>query len=295
MTMSLLIGAVLTFVWAAAFILSGKQNRHYAAAPTGQPSLDTRNNRNLLIKPFYLILDKSGIWDRTQTLLTGLHGKLLILGGSGWTIESTRLSLAFSVGTGYLALAASCWLSLLSGESTLLLIGILLGIGIPAAKWRDTRSKVERRKQEILLMLPEVISKLMLLLGAGETVQRALHRCALRRDDKQSSILLEELRRANEGVRNGESFAAAMESFSRRCAVQEVSLFTTTLLLNYRRGGDKLALSLQELSYSLWDKRKAVARSLGEEASSKLVFPLVGIFLILMILVASPAVMLMGG
>ncbi|GGD76713.1 type II secretion system F family protein [Paenibacillus nasutitermitis] len=293
--MILLIGAALTMVWAAAFILSGKQNKHYAAALTGQTSLDTPNNRNLLIKPFYLLLDKSGVWDRTQTQLTGLHGKLLILGGTGWTIESTRLSLAFSVGTGYLALTASCWLCLLSGENALLLIGALLGVGIPAAKWRDARSKVERRKREILLMLPEVISKLMLLLGAGETVQRALQRCARRGDDKQAGTLIEELRRANEGIRNGESFASAMEAFSRRCAVQEVSLFTTTLLLNYRRGGDRLALSLQELSYTLWDKRKAVARSLGEEASSKLVFPLVGIFLILMILVASPAVMLMGG
>ena len=137
----------------------------------------------------------------------------------------------------------------------------------------------------------------MLLLGAGETVQRALIRCTDRREDKdkRDNTLLIELRRANEEVRNGQSFSAAMEAFSRRCAVQEVSLFTTTILLNYRRGGDRLVLSLKELSYSLWEKRKAVARSRGEEASSKLVFPLVGIFLILMALVASPAILMMGG
>ncbi|MBW7453900.1 type II secretion system F family protein [Paenibacillus sepulcri] len=293
--MSLLLGAALTFVWAWAFIMAGKKDKHYAASLTGQSLLDTQNNRKIVIKPFYFLLDRSGVWDRIQTLLAGLHGKLLILGGTSWTIESTRQFVAFSVGIGYLAIVASCWLSWLSGENTLLLVGGLLGLGIPAARWRDAGKKVERRKQEILLMLPEVLSKLMLLLGAGETVQRALLRCTLRKDGKQSSVLLEELRRANEGIRNGESFAAAMEAFSRRCAVQEVSLFTTTLLLNYRRGGDKLSLSLKELSYTLWDKRKAVARSMGEEASSKLVFPLVGIFLILMVLVASPAIMLMGG
>jgi tight adherence protein C len=166
---------------------------------------------------------------------------------------------------------------------------------LPAAKWRDTAGKVERRKQDILLSLPDVLSKLMLLLGAGETVQRALIRCADRKDPSQSGPLMGELRRANEAIRNGESFASAMEAFSRRCAVQEVSLFTTTLLLNYRRGGERLVLSLKELSYSLWEKRKSVARSRGEEASSKLVFPLVGVFLILMILVASPAILLMRG
>jgi tight adherence protein C len=179
----------------------------------------------------------------------------------------------------------------------LLYLGLLLGAAIPTAKWRDTVSKFEQRKQNILLDIPEVMSKLMLLLGAGETVQRALIRCTDRREDKEKrdNALLIELRRANEEVRNGQSFSAAMEAFSRRCAVQEVSLFTTTILLNYRRGGDRLVLSLKELSYSLWEKRKAVARSRGEEASSKLVFPLVGIFLILMALVASPAILMMGG
>jgi len=63
------------------------------------------------------------------------------------------------------------------------------------------------------------------------------------------------------------------------------------MLLNYRRGGDKLVLSLKELTYTLWEKRKAIARTRGEEASSKLIFPVVGIFVVLMILVASPAML----
>jgi tight adherence protein C len=85
-----------------------------------------------------------------------------------------------------------------------------------------------------------------------------------------------------------------MERFNRSCAVQEVSIFTTVLLLNYRRGGEHFVLALRELSYTLWEKRKAIARTRGEEASSKLVFPLVGILLVLMILVAAPAVLLMS-
>ncbi|WP_308635962.1 type II secretion system F family protein [Paenibacillus silvisoli] len=210
-------------------------------------------------------------------------------------MEDTAGFVASALGTGYLAVCAGAWLSVLSGEQALLYLGLLLGIILPAAKWRDTAAKVERRKQDILLLLPEVISKLMLLLGAGETLQRALIRASERKDEKAGSPLIVELRKANEAVRNGESFAAAMEMLSRRCAVQEVSLFTTTLLLNYRRGGDRLSLSLKELTYSLWEKRKAVARARGEEASSKLVFPLVGLFIVLMALVASPAILMMGG
>jgi tight adherence protein C len=226
--------------------------------------------------------------------MTGLHGKLFILTGGAWTVEATRQYAAFVIGCGYSAALAGAWLAVLSGERLLLAIGALLAAVIPAAKWRDAGSRVHRRKQDIVLALPELLDKLMLLIGAGETVQRALARCAERRSAAEDP-LLRELRRAVEEVRNGDSFAAAMEAFSRRCAVQEVSVFTTTLLLNYRRGGDRLALSLKELSYTLWEKRKVVARTRGEEASSKLVFPLVMVFLILMVLVASPAVLMLGG
>jgi tight adherence protein C len=92
---------------------------------------------------------------------------------------------------------------------------------------------------------------------------------------------------------NGESFAGAIEAFSKRCAVQEVSMFATVMLLHYRKGGEQFSLALRELSFSLWEKRKATARMRGEEASSKLLFPMVGIFFLLLIAVGAPAVLLM--
>nr|WP_249866162.1 type II secretion system F family protein [Paenibacillus konkukensis] len=95
-------------------------------------------------------------------------------------------------------------------------------------------------------------------------------------------------------IRMNGSFAKAMEDFNKRCGVQEVSLFTTTLLLNYKRGGDELVMSLKELSVTLWDKRKSLAKTLGEEASSKMVFPMVLIFMVVMIIVAAPAILTMG-
>ncbi|WP_219838695.1 type II secretion system F family protein [Paenibacillus sp. R14(2021)] len=284
MIAALAAGVLLTLIWGYAWIISGRANHGRRAA-----------KERWLAEPFLELLQRSGLLDRAQSITAGLHGKLLILNGETWTAGATHRFIAGAVGAGYAAMCAGAWLAVLSGEQTMLCIGLLLGLVIPAAKWKDTAGKVERRKQDILLLLPEVLNKLMLLLGAGETLQRALVRCAERKDGKGQEPLLLELRKVNESIRNGESFAAAMEKFNRRCGVQEVSVFTTTLLLNYRRGGDRLVLSLKELSYSLWEKRKAVARSRGEEASSKLVFPLVGIFFVLMILVASPAILMMRG
>lgn len=246
----------------------------------------------LFIAPFARVLEKSGMYEQLQLPLSSYHVKLVILRGTDWQIGQTKLLLAASVGYGYAALTGCTALAYLAHEPALLGMGILLGVLLPIRPFIEAGRLVERRKQTIILELPEILSKLMLLVGAGETVLQALARCLEGKDAGQP--LYKEWARVVEALRNGESFGTAAERFNRSCAVQEVSIFTTVLLLNYRRGGEHFVLALRELSYTLWDKRKAVARSRGEEASSKLVFPLVGILLVLMVFVAAPAMLLMS-
>jgi tight adherence protein C len=64
--------------------------------------------------------------------------------------------------------------------------------------------------------------------------------------------------------------------------------------LNYRRGGVEFVYALRELSRIIWDKRLALTKTLGEEASAKLVFPMVFIFFIVMVIVAAPAILIMN-
>ncbi|MGV2805241.1 type II secretion protein F, partial [Clostridium perfringens] len=73
-----------------------------------------------------------------------------------------------------------------------------------------------------------------------------------------------------------------------------VSIFTTTVRLNFRRGGNAFVLALRDLSRVLWEKRKAIARTRGEQASSKLVLPMVVIFMIVIVLLGAPAFMMMN-
>lgn len=53
-------------------------------------------------------------------------------------------------------------------------------------------------------------------------------------------------------------------------------------------------LALMDLSRSLWERRKAICKTLGEQASSKLVFPMVLLFMVVVILVGAPAFMMMN-
>lgn len=247
----------------------------------------------LLSEPFVGAMEKYRVFDRFQLQIGSYHTKLIVLNGNAWSLDQTKSMVAEAAAYGYTALSVSSLLGALANEPLLPVIGGIMGILLAVKPIMEASRKVERRKQDILLELPETISKLLLLVSAGETVLQAMARC-LEGKDANSHPLYKEWRKVVRSLETGDSFSTALERFNRSCAVQEVSVFTTVLLLNYRRGGEHFTLALRELSYTLWEKRKAVARSRGEEASSKLVFPLVGILLALMVLVAAPAVLLMG-
>ncbi|WP_236570479.1 type II secretion system F family protein [Paenibacillus sp. An7] len=193
------------------------------------------------------------------------------------------------------------WLALMGGAvMTLWLhglmgiaIGCMLAIIIPFAQLKDLHEKVKLREQDILMELPEFLNKVVLLVGAGETVQKAIIHCTERKQSSDHPLYIE-LRQMIAEWNSGFSFQQAFEQFSKRCGVQEVSIFTTTVLLNFRRGGNDFVLSLRELSRVLWEKRKSLSRTKGEQASSKLVFPMVVIFLVIVIMVGAPSFMTMN-
>ncbi|RJE91272.1 type II secretion system protein [Paenibacillus sp. 1011MAR3C5] len=247
----------------------------------------------LIQEPFLRAWEKACEWDAFQHMLNSYHGKLMILNGASWTIERTKAEAASSVGTGYAALVGSCWLSWMIGENFILFAGVLAFVALAFRQFAEAGKKLERRKKAIITGLPDRMSKLMLLVSAGETVQRAFVRC-MEGIDNLNHPLDKEWGAAVAAMNNGQSFSVVLERFNRSCAVQEASLFTTVMLLNYRKGGEHFVLAVRELSYSLWEKRKGLARISGEEASSKLVFPLVGVMFIMMIIVAAPALLVMS-
>lgn len=194
------------------------------------------------------------------------------------------------------------WLALIGGSVMTLgldgqlmgvAIGFMLAIIIPFAQLKDLHEKVKLREQDILMELPEFLNKVVLLVGAGETVQKAIIHCTERKQSSDHPLYIE-LRQMIAEWNSGFSFQQAFEQFSKRCGVQEVSIFTTTVLLNFRRGGNDFVLSLRELSRVLWEKRKSLSRTKGEQASSKLVFPMVIIFLVIVIMVGAPSFMTMN-
>ncbi|MBJ6361425.1 type II secretion system F family protein [Paenibacillus sp. GCM10012307] len=289
--MSAIVALLLLLLWTFETCYSLLRGSVY---PEQISSLKEREWMRLLTAPFMRQQERWQLWSRAPGLLHPLHAKLVILNGSRYSIQSTKQFIGNVAAGSYAGLFGSTLISWAAGEPAVFYIGIICVVVWPISRFREVGARIERRKQDILLALPEVLGKLMLLIGAGETLGKAIYRCQDHRQERKHHPLYKELSRMCHELDNGVPFHMALESFSRRCAVQEVAMFTTSLLLNYKRGGEKFRLSLQQLSYTLWDKRKAITRIKGEEASSKLVFPLAVIFLVLMVLVGSPAILMMN-
>ncbi|KIL35886.1 hypothetical protein SD71_10885 [Cohnella kolymensis] len=254
--------------------------------------LGSSGRLNLITGPFYIVLEYRHLFDRLQPILYRTQLSLAVLGGGVCLREGLMAWTAESLGAAYMALMICGLLGLMAGNAALFLMGLIIAICIPVLRAKDLRSKVENRRQEILMELPELLNRLLLLVNAGENVMRALTRCAQQKSGS-GHTLYTELQAAIECMKRGESMSLALEEMGRRCAVPEVKLFATTLLINARRGGETFVPALRELTTQMWDKRKAAARTLGEQASSRLAFPLAVIFLLIMVLVGAPTILMM--
>lgn len=244
-------------------------------------------------EPFLWLIDSWKLGSHIPSVMFRIQRSLQRTYGNRYSAERTLLFMGEMITYSWLFLTAGCAYTLFSGEKAGIVLGGMLAVILPFALVSDLHKKVRLREQNIMLELPELLNSIVLLVGAGETVQRAIIRCVESRKGDMAHPLYKELHKMTAEWDSGYSFQQAFENFSKRCAVQEVSLFTTTVLLNYRRGGADFVLSLRDLSRILWEKRKSVSRTRGEQASSKLVFPMVVIFLIVIVLVGAPALMML--
>lgn len=160
----------------------------------------------------------------------------------------------------------------------------------------DTRLKnrVKLRRLEIQLEFPNFINKLTLLLNAGMTMSKAWEKISSDRTGSRSTFY-KEVDKTVSDLKAGKNEAEAYSQFAKRVKVPEISRLMSTILQNTKRGGTDLVLSMRLQSNECWEMRKNAVRRLGEEASTKLLFPMMIMFFAILIIVVTPAILSMQG
>jgi len=169
-----------------------------------------------------------------------------------------------------------------------LLFCAALPIGIAVFSDKDLFGKVKKRRLAIQLDFPDFINKLTLLVNAGMTVSKAWEKIA---SDSGRSALYLEVGAAVADIRSGIPEHKAYEEFAKRCRVPVITRFVSVILQNIKKGNAELVPILRVFSNECWELRKNTAKRLGEEASTKLLLPMMLMFTAILLIAGMPAVL----
>lgn len=154
---------------------------------------------------------------------------------------------------------------------------------------KELFDRIKARRASIRMDFPDFAGKLVLLINAGLTVTRAWDRIA--GDTSRDSPLYRELRLAMQEIKAGKPEHSAYEEFAKRCRTPEITRFISVILQNLRKGNSELVPVLRVFAMECWEMRKNTARRIGEEASTKMLLPLMLMFLAILLIVGTPAVL----
>jgi tight adherence protein C len=153
-----------------------------------------------------------------------------------------------------------------------------------------TETKIMKRSEELLLDFSNVVSKLALLTNAGMILREAWEEVAYTGE----TTLYKEMQTTVNEMKNGVSEIDAMFNFGSRCIIPEIKKFTSTIVQGMVKGNSDLIIMLQEQSKEVWALKKQNVRRQGEKASSKLMIPMMLMFVGILITVIVPVFANMG-
>ncbi len=176
----------------------------------------------------------------------------------------------------------------------LLALAVILAIAIRYAMDKDVHKKVVERQEQMGRDYPELISKLVLYMGAGMTIRGAIHRIAAEAKKHPGRWVYEEVVRVCHEMDSGISEGVAYLNFGKRCKDAHYVRLSMLLSQNLRKGNAGLISLLEKESEEAFEERKRNARKYGEEAGTKLLLPMLLMLLIVMVVIMVPAFVSFG-
>ncbi len=180
------------------------------------------------------------------------------------------------------------------------LLGVVAAMAIYMRQGQARRTEQKKREARLMLDYSELVSKLMVYIGAGLTVRNALETISqhfdalIARGIKEDRPLYQELRTMVIQFRRNMPESEIYLSFGRRVNLKPYTKLVSLIEQNRMNGARNLRVLLELEMEDAFEQRKTTARRLGEEAGTKLLFPLFIMLGIVMIIVIVPAMSALG-
>lgn len=174
--------------------------------------------------------------------------------------------------------------------------GILLLIVGLLYLYMEEDQKLEKeekqRKRQLVMDYPMILYKMSMLLGAGMTIRGAFTKIAYHyreQGGKEIRYAYEEMLLACYEMQKGIGERTAYENFGQHCRDLRYLKFAMMLSQNLRKGSEGLSEMLEEEARNGMEERKNLARKLGEEAGTRLLFPMMLMLVLVMAMLMIPA------
>lgn len=161
---------------------------------------------------------------------------------------------------------------------------------------RDKQAAQDRKKlerQQMIQDYPEILSKLTLLLSAGVNLRKAMERIGkdyvnYKKDGEERKayeVILEICSEMDRGISEREAY----ERLGEQCEVLSYRTLSALLVQHLQKGSRGIERMLEEEAQKAQELRQQQAKILGEQASTKLLVPMILMLLVVFVILLVPA------
>lgn len=180
-------------------------------------------------------------------------------------------------------------------------LGIAAAALVSLKEKNDKKKAKEDRNDQLLMDHSEMLSRLIIFLGAGMSIRTAWDRIgedymtAVKEERSPRRWVYEEMYITSCQLKRGEPEAKAFSEFGSRCGLQQYMKLSGLLEQNRKNGSKNLRETLRLEMAEAFEQRKHQARRMGEKAGTKLLIPLFLLLAVVMVMIMVPAWIAFGG
>ena len=177
----------------------------------------------------------------------------------------------------------------------ILMIGLAAAAAVYIQEGMREKRKEEERREQLLKQYPDMVSKISLLLGSGMTLSAAWERIVLnyQRQLEQhqtgTAEVYEQMLLSYREMQDGVGELKVYERFGERCGTPQYRRLSMLIVQNLRKGSSGLRQMLEKEVADAFVLRKNLAKKAGEEAGTKILFPMMLMLCIVMVIILVPA------
>lgn len=179
-----------------------------------------------------------------------------------------------------------------SKSRAVFLLAVIASAFLYVHQRQEQNKREKERAADMEREYPKMVSRITMLIGAGMTISAAFRKIAAdyeRKRQEGKNPLYEEFLITCREMEAGISERVAYQNMGIRCGLPCVVRFTGLLAQHMKSGAGGLKKALQDETDQALKDRRERARRLGEEAGTKLLFPMILMLILIMLIITIPA------